>query len=280
MQKFVFSFLLIVIFFSSCRSYRHVYSPAPANNPFFANKGDSKLTILYSGGDGNTGNGMRDKNEGIDIQAAYALGKEFAITSSYFFRKERDLYPEDYYDTSTVSYKRRLTDAGIGWFKALDRRKKITFNLYAGLGFGKFSINDKGLDNNFAPYSRYHTADISKWYLQQSFNFIPSSTFSIGFVGRFSFIRFSDINTNYDSDELQYFYLDRVNKRTFSVFEPSMNLQFGFKEVKWLRAEAALGFAANWSTNFPSTRTVNASVGISLNLASLKKENKKSTDQK
>lgn len=280
MQKNLFFFLLVIVLFSSCRSYRHIYSPAPANNPFFTDKGDGQIGFFYSGGDGNQGIGTRDKNEGIDILAAYAIGNEFAITSSHFSRKERDLYPNDYYDTSTVNYNRKLTDVGIGWFKAFDSRKTITFNLYTGLGFGKFSIKDNGLDNTATSYSRYHSTRVRKWFLQSSFNFFPGKNFRIGIVNRFSFIRYSNIQTNYTNDEQVYFHLDRINKRTIATLEPSMNLQFGILGASWLKTEASLALASNWNANFPATRTINASIGVVLSLPPLAKDNKKSTDQK
>src|SRR5690349_16815689 len=92
MQKFVFWFLVMSIFFSSCRSYRHVYSAAPALNPFFKNKGNSHLAAFYSGSDGNSGRARSDLNRGVDFQAAYAITNRLSVTSSYFFRRERDRY--------------------------------------------------------------------------------------------------------------------------------------------------------------------------------------------
>lgn len=271
MYKPILFLIVAAIAFTSCRSYRHVYSPAPAMNPFFTEKGNSHLAAFYSGGDGNTGNGKRDKNEGLDLQAAYAITSRLALTTSYFFRRERDLYPDDFYDTSTVNYKRQIGDFGIGYFLPLDSRRISVFNLYAGLGVGKFSIRDQGLNSSSTPYSRFHNARVMKGYLQPSFNFFAGDNFCIGFAGRFSFVRYNSISTDYDDGEQTYFHLDVLRRKTLGFFEPSMNIQFRFPGATWLRTEAALGFASNWNNNFPAARTLNASVGLAFDFGAFKK---------
>lgn len=260
-RKLLLAAILLSVF-ASCRSYRHIYSPSPANNPFFTTKGDNQLGAFYSGGDGGEGTGSRDQNEGYDVQAAYAISDHFALTSSYYFRKERDLYSADYYDTSTVNYKRKLFDIGVGYFIPFDRGKTATFNLYGGIGFGSFTIDDRGLTNMAVLYQRNMEAKMLKWYLQPSINFLPSKNIKIGLVGRFSFVRYSNIITNYNGDEQSYFFLDQIQNKTIGFFEPSVNLQFGIPQLDWLRIESAFGAATKWKENLPANRSLNASIGL------------------
>ena len=124
-MKLNYLLLLLIILFSSCRSFRNAYAPSNHNNPFFKSKGDSKLGVYLSGGGGDAGKaGITDKNIGMDVQAAYALGNQFAVVGNFSSRKERDLYGEDYYDTSTVNYTRKIFDIGAGFFCSTGYSKK------------------------------------------------------------------------------------------------------------------------------------------------------------
>src|SRR5205809_359634 len=96
-NNFVFYlFLFTLIFFTACRTSRHVYSPFPANIPYFVKKGESKLATSYSSTDGNVSNGQNKKDEGYNLQAAYAVTDHWALTLGYSNRTEADLYPGPY----------------------------------------------------------------------------------------------------------------------------------------------------------------------------------------
>jgi len=41
---------IVMAFFFSCNTPRYIYSPSPPNNPYFKEKGDSKLAAYYSSG--------------------------------------------------------------------------------------------------------------------------------------------------------------------------------------------------------------------------------------
>jgi hypothetical protein len=138
--------LPLAFFLVSCSASRYVYSPAVSVNPYFKNKGDSKLTATYSTG-GNDNKGCCGTNRGLDIQSAYAFAPKWAATLDHFYRREKDVYKQGSYnlfDSSIASYKRTMTSVGIGFFSAINRRKTVTFNLYGGVGFGSFRINDEG----------------------------------------------------------------------------------------------------------------------------------------
>ncbi len=63
--------LIAIPIFSSCSTYRYIYSASPANTPYFTKKGESKLTGYYSG---SSENRLTDKYaHGYDLQGAYAL---------------------------------------------------------------------------------------------------------------------------------------------------------------------------------------------------------------
>ena len=113
------AYLTFIINLSSCTTYRYIYAASPANEPYFTQKGESKLTGYYSSSSHN-----RVSNEfadGIDLQSAYAIGNQWALTAGYYNRRERDGFSSFYnfYDTSTINYKRNLFDIGGGYFLSL-----------------------------------------------------------------------------------------------------------------------------------------------------------------
>jgi hypothetical protein len=142
--------IVLICSFYSCTTNRYIYTASPPNDPYFTKKGESKVAGYYS----SSGDGVHPtvKSDGIDIQTAYSLTDHWAITASYFYRRENDVYNYNSYsqpfDSSFVKYKRNLFEAGGGYFVPLNTKKSITANLYVGVAAGKFTFNDVGIDGN------------------------------------------------------------------------------------------------------------------------------------
>ncbi|MCW3115956.1 MAG: hypothetical protein JWM28_38 [Chitinophagaceae bacterium] len=261
-----------MIFFSACRTPRYVYAPSPPNNPYFKKQGDSKISAYYAVG-GNEGSNSGEQNRGLDVQAAYAVMDHWALSFDHFSRKERDIY--NYYqngifDSSIVTYHRTITSFGGGYFCGLDKRRKITFNIYGGIGFGKFNINDKGIDDSAAPYTRFHRTNVTKWYLQPGFNFMPGRYFWCSFTTRFVFADYSAITTSYSPDEQVSLDLSNLGNRALFFFEPSFNMQFGLPKCPWLKINSGFAISANMTRVRNAdylqyhSRTLTGYVGITL----------------
>lgn len=276
-QKDLILLLLICLTIISCRTPRFVYSPAPPNNPYFRERGESKLAAYYStGADANEL--TNEYNNGFDLQGAYAVSDHFALTADYFKRSEKDGIYEDnrtYFDTSVVRYKRRLTSIGAGYYTPITNDRKITMNVYGGLGFGKYSFSDDGFDNG-AGYHRDYSSDMTKWYIQPSINFFVGNYFRTGLISKVSWVRFNDIETSYTSAELSYLDLDRLPGRTLRFFEATWNVQVSFRNMNWFYLDGGFTFSSdpfvNDDTNLEA-RNFNASIGISLDLSKIKRKN-------
>ncbi len=276
-QKDLILLLLICLTIISCRTPRFVYSPAPPNNPYFRERGESKLAAYYStGADANEL--TNEYNNGFDLQGAYAVSDHFALTADYFKRSEKDGIYEDnrtYFDTSLVRYKRRLTSIGAGYFTPITNDRKITMNIYGGLGFGKYSFSDDGFDNG-AGYHRDYSSDMTKWYIQPSINFFVGNYFRTGLISKVSWVRFNDIETSYTSAELSYLDLDRLPGRTLRFFEATWNVQVSFRNMNWFYLDGGFTFSSdpfvNDDTNLEA-RNFNASIGISLDLSKINRKN-------
>jgi hypothetical protein len=245
------------------------------NNPYFTEEGQSKLGVYYSaGGDHNPKDG--EKNRGFEIQGAYAISNNWALTAGYFNRRERDIYSQyeyNFFDSSIVNYKRNLVDVGGGYFLPLDRQKTVSINLFGGIALGRFSFTDRGVDKSGVDYNRFHNSNIVKWYAQPSINAMPVKYFRASFIFKLSFVQYGKIATSYTSDELQYFYLDRLKNKTLFYFEPAFNMQLGIPGCDWMKIDGGVNFSSDpyRGNSKIQARSFNASIGLSFDFSTLKK---------
>ncbi len=147
----------------------------------------------------------------------------------------------------------------------------------AGIGEGKFTINDNGLVDSL-PYSRFHKSSVTKWYLMPSLNFFSQQSFRFSLATKFSFIHYGKIQTSYTDDELSYFGLDKITNTTLYFFEPAFIFQFGSVHVPWLGISIISSFASAYHAHDDSdnsrlnVRGFNFSIGLSLDLSKIKKK--------
>ncbi|MFP5041842.1 hypothetical protein [Parasediminibacterium sp. JCM 36343] len=272
-------FIAIALLLPSCRfqrARRYVNASQAANIVYLTKKGDAKITGYYSG-DGSK------KNDGCNIQGAFALTNHVAIMGSFTFKRESNYYHYDtvlfhrndsasivqtnLFDSSLLKYHRKTFEAGIGYFTQLNRlraRGKIMFNAYVGVALGNSTLDDSGLDSNSKPYSRYYNFNNTKWFAQFGFNFMPSPYFYASVGGKLSLFHFGTPSTSYTAAEMNYFYLDKVKKQNFFLWEPYANLQFGLPGCPWLKVDAQLSLTPNFGNDYPKVHTFNGSIGLTM----------------
>jgi len=267
-------FIVLTFFLCSCRTPRDIYSPSVPGNPFFKQKGDSKVSGFFSSGNRN---GNASFNYGYDVQAAYAPVNHLAVTIGTYQRREKDTYAGTHYnifDSSAVRYKRNFTEIGVGYFSPFAKGSNITFNLYTGIGLGGFSIDDRGLTDSSA-YSRDYKTRMTKWYLQPGINFIISDYFRLGLVLRLAWVNYHHINTSYSSSELDYFFLNKISNRVFLYGESTLNMQVGFPRLQWMKLDMGASFCPDQAGGYPHVRNFNGFAGLTFSLPSrIKKSGK------
>lgn len=160
-----FPVFLVLLCIYSCYTPRYVYSPSAHNVPVLTKKGDSKLSANYSSNlsfGRMPGNGLKN-NYGYDLQGAYAITENIAIQSSYYSRHEKNEGSfSNNRDSSIIRYDRHLYEFGVGYFRHLDTGHLI-FQVFGGVGFGKFMFTDNGRNPGGVSYSNFHIADIQKY---------------------------------------------------------------------------------------------------------------------
>jgi hypothetical protein len=276
-MKTVPALLFLAFSFSlfSCYTPRYVYSPSAHNVPVFTKKGDSKLAVNYSvnPADNNVRDSVpvRAKARGYDLQAAYAFSKHWAMQMNYYRRTERNAgdFDAGVRDSVVINYKRNLTEIGAGYFQVLDHNKRGIFQVFAGVGFGKFSLDDNGKDQNRILRSRYHEMNITKLFIQPAFMVKSNGNFAAAFSSRVSVIYFSKIKTNYTLSEQQDFKLDSLSYSPRVFWEPAVLNSFGFKKLPGIKLEFQFGFAFLVSKRFVDARSFNFSGGLLFDLPKL-----------
>ncbi len=266
----------------SCNTNRYIYSASAPNNPYFTKKGESKLTAYYSSngksyssiGSGDLTTNRTGSSHGWDLQGGYAISNHFAFIAEYYGKKEKDIY--DYsvssspFKNSTVNYKRYLIETGLGYFVTLNAKKTITFNFYTGVAGGKFSFYDNGIDTANKSYNRYHSANISKWFFQPSFNFMPADYIRFGLILKNSLVHYRNIRTSYTAAELKHFSLDGIEGKALYFYEPAWNLQLGIPKYPWIKLDIAQSVAVVEPFYSNDIRHLNSSIGLCVDFSKMK----------
>lgn len=286
LMKNILLFMVITLSccFCSCNTNRYIYSASSPNNPYFTKKGESKLTACYStigksysslsNCDPSSESNRTGSSVGWDLLGGYAVTNHFSFIAGYYNKSEKDIYRHSGnfspFNSSTVKYKRHLFETGGGYFVALNPKKTITFNFYAGVGGGKFSFEDHGIDTSNHSYGRYHSANITKLFLQPSFNFMPGNYVRFSFVLKRSFVHYGNIHTSYTAEELRDFSLDHIANQTLVFYEPAWNIQFGLPEYPWIKLDLTESVVTGEPFYTNSIRHMNLSIGLTVDFSKIK----------
>lgn len=268
-----FLFVISICGLLSCTTRRYIYAASPANSPYFTKKGQSKVAGYYSSNGRVLPIGYAN---GFDLHGAYATSDHWALTAGLFNRKEKDIgnYNSNIpFDSSFIRYKRNLFSVGAGYFIPLNSKKTITFNMYGGMAFGKFSFKENGEKDGIAG-ERFHNSKITKWFFQPSINFVPGKYFNASIILKNSFVHYGGIATDYTTDELAYYSLNKIAYKTIYFNEPALDIQFGLPYVPWIKTDIMWSFISN--SNYADTRLdvrgFNFSIGLSVDFSKIKEK--------
>jgi hypothetical protein len=277
---------IAILFFVACRiekTPRYIHSASPANINNFTKKGDSKLNATYFG-DGKSENG------GVQIQAAYAFSNHWAAMASYTNKWEKQIVRYDttrfyrqglftgpiietnVFDSSVIKYKRSDYEFGLGYFYPVGNNSKTIFYIYGGLGFGKQTMTDNGLDSNNVGYSRYYTGNISNYFLQFGYNFRASNNVCLSLGNKLTTVVFKEVTSNYSKQEADYFYLNKVDNNSVFMWQPYMNFQIGLQKYQWVKLEMQILLTgSNLGYEYPKASNLSSSIGLSFDISKMKK---------
>lgn len=275
---YILTFTFYIFVLVSCYTPRYVYSPSAHNVPVLLKKGDSKLAANLSTNFSkrNTTNGIvkNNKSFGLDLQGAYALTNKFAVQVNYYRRTEKNNgdFSANNLDSSVINYTRHLTEIGFGYYRAVMDNNRAIFQVFAGIGFGKFGFTDIGRDQNNVFHNNQHQAGITKLYVQPAFTIRNKRNFAASLSSRFSVIYFRNIQTDYTAAELDKYKLDSLNYHPHLFWEPAVVNTFGLKKIPGLQLEFQAGLCLLQSPLFIDYRSFNFSLGILFDVSKLLKK--------
>lgn len=232
---FPLSLLSLLYFTISCKVPRYVYNTPTQNVPVLEEKGDGKLVAYYGT---NPQFISRDVflaqqssySRGVDVHSAYALSDHMAIMLNYCYRSERNGTSKDVLtnDSSVLNYNRHQFEMGGGYFTEVGSNQVFQFQVFGGLGYGSSSFTDQQLGSN-AEYQFQN----KQWkiFVQPALLFRSSSTLTTAFSNRFSWVQFSDIETNYNSEQQRAYLLENLSLKPRFFWEPALLVNKKFDEI-------------------------------------------------
>ena len=266
-MKFISITFIAVLALSACNAPKYVYSPNIVNTPLFTEKNQSKVGLSYvsHGRESFSQNNFirRGRAAGYDVQAAYAITNKWLLHGSYANRKENLSSDKNLTARyASIDYDRNYFDAGIGYFTDVTNDSTIYFQALAGYGFGKSEFTDFDNDPS-APINRFHSNNVSKYFLQGSFQF-KIKNIQLQIPNRFTVVHFNNIKTNYTEQEQSQNILLGLDGHSVLLYEPAFNFGFNLNKLPALKFETQLGFSLQLNNNnqFYRRRTSFMSIGV------------------
>lgn len=222
----LFLLALPVCLLASCS--RHIYVPNQANVPLLKEKNEFKANLSLT-----------------NYQAAYSITDNIAIMANGQYVNRSWFYSDDnnnntdnddlFVDRNTRG---GLFEAGVGFFKAVDPKKRAVFDVYAGYGQGSFKTLDGAY--NAAPSGTPATdyqlrTRFSKFFIQPSFG-LAHKVVEAAFTTRFSVVKFNDPTLGpkaFESDADRRTNFLRLSDKAVPFFEPTFTIRAGYRYIKW-----------------------------------------------
>ncbi len=277
-RNLFFLMLVSVIIFGACDTPRYIYAVTPQNLPSLKKKGDFQVDAFYSTNGSNVYNEDVENDHysnGVDGNAAVALTNHWAVTGTLGYRWERNAYSGYYYSgpndilNGSDRYYRMNWELGTGYFTSVHQRNKVYLQLFGGVGAGRYSIDDAGLlydpnnpSNPNLPFARYHDSNVFRFYLHPAVHFYFNDHFLLTVGAKMTNIHYSDIRTNYTIPEQINYRLVDLDGKTFTMFEPCIDMKFRIPGAEWIAPHLQFAFST-YLQNY-DTRKANASFGISI----------------
>lgn len=255
----------MVCIYSSCAydtyvpATQSVYAPSPATsmlkeknelrvNPYYYQA--SHLTDGDAGYDASYGyfesllgdNYTKSRARGGGLNLGYAITGHWAITAGYAASKEHRAHDATGYYQEILHYRRNAFQVGTGYFTAINRRKNLFIEFYAGYGSGKNNID---FFREISSSDMYYNCRINSFYFQPGIFADIRGMFRFGFNLKTSLIRYRDIRTDYPADmlsEYPYQGMGNLDERPFFFAQPNLNIEFPFSgKNRWLKGTVQIG---------------------------------------
>jgi hypothetical protein len=232
-MKYIFILILTVVFYSGCTIQRKLYSPTQVNNPSLEKKNDYSASLSYS------------SPSGFDANGGYAITNRWAVIGGLYAYKNRDR-EENYYlfsqnrDSSLLKYKHSGFHIGTGLYFPLSKKKLSPgVSFFVGYTKGKFEMQEVFYEispvPSTSPKLNFYSSDMNRWFIQGSLH-LYDRMFHQSFITRFNYVGYSNVLTDYDSNQQYSFNLPPQAYPKWSAF-----LDFSFDTKIFFSRKQQLG---------------------------------------
>ena len=238
-MKYILLLFLTAVFLA-CNTPKYIYSPASANLLQPQHKGALQVAANYATvSSASLGEDGKQTSNGLDLQSAYAINQKIAVKADYYFKNEQNNHTKGLFPDRTISaiyYKKKGTEFSGGYYH-LGTEKKIYYQAFAGIGFGKFSFVEqhRGLDN----YDYRHATNYFKGFLQPAIVLKKSENFSLIFSGRLSLLKYYRVKT--DIPEIDYEAYGHIDEKPSFFGDLILGLNVGLPGLKGVLLQAQAG---------------------------------------
>jgi hypothetical protein len=251
---------LLILSVGATSCFHVYYIPNTPNAPLLAEKGETRVNVLYT-------TGANSEYNGGELQFAHAVSKNVGIMVNGFTAGKTETVDNWFGNQGSHTEKGNgsyIEFAG-GYFKKFDAKEKWMAEVYGGLGFGS-AHNDYGFND--------HTqVNSSKLFIQPSIGY-KGKHFEIAVVPKVSLINWKVKESQVANTDNDYVKADMDairSKPGFVSFEPAVLLRAGTEQLKFQFAISTTSSRSTILLSDDLVETVNASLGISINIGPKKK---------
>lgn len=212
MNKLLPGALLFAIFNCGCTHYYYV--PNVQNVPLLTESKDLRISGSFGGW---------DESKCIELQTAYAAGKNFGIMADFMTAWGGKVSEKDYGRGTCF-------DGAIGYFKPLS--EGLVFELYGGVGVSSQLHEYEELHYNYdtgtitSQYGGSSKLSFNRLFIQPSIG-LKSTAFEIAISARTCRLSYTRLNSYYSSVDISY-----LDDKSHYFIEPALTLRAGWENIK------------------------------------------------
>lgn len=216
---------------SACSQTMHFYVPSAVNAPLLKEQHDVRGLVSLN-----------------SAQIAYAPTDHFGVMVNGQFVYNRDWYyggADDYRDYSgdedlvDRDVRGGTVEMGAGYFTTLDSKKRAVFEIYGGVGTGKFRTLDDNyyqlMDDNVSKKDFAISTRLTKFFVQPSIG-LSHKVIDVAFTPRFTLARFHSMSYGARALENEPGRMADVRSLENSwipFMEPTVTFRVGYKYIKY-----------------------------------------------
>ncbi|UKJ08457.1 hypothetical protein [Solitalea lacus] len=230
------------LFFPSCSMTK--YFPTPVQTPLLTEKNELKVTTSMPG----------------DISVAYAPDKNIGLFSNISF------YNESQPSSTTINGNKEeneknghhlVFEAGAGYFRKYEQN--LLFELYGGVGLGRFKIDSKFTND---PINYNYQIPTYKFFINPSFG-IKKKYVELAFSMRLTALNFGKSTTNFNGEMIEVDELGNLDHQTTFFYEPSFTVRAGLQPVKF---HYQLGYSRKYGNKSLNYMPIFSTLGITIDI--------------